>query len=156
LTALGLGGPIGPIALQGSMATATRKVHWGKPIWLTEGGAEAPLFYSAAGVAIGLAGPGRFSLDHLLGVRVPKKLVALAIAGVVAGVVAADRASAPAQSEEQQPETTTTEATEAGEDRVMATRPAEDDTARAAETTEETGDMAQGNDATSAAALGSI
>jgi uncharacterized membrane protein YphA (DoxX/SURF4 family) len=28
LTALGLGGPLGPIALQGAMATATRQAHW--------------------------------------------------------------------------------------------------------------------------------
>jgi len=156
LTALGLGNPIGPIAMQGVMATAARKVHWDKPIWLTEGGAEAPLFYSAAGVAIGLAGPGRFSLDHLFGVHVPKKVVALAIAGVAAGILIADQAPALVQPAAEETEATAAETTEGGEDRVVETRPAEDGAARAEETSEATGDAAQENDATSAAALGSI
>src|SRR5262245_66098491 len=63
LTALGLASPVGSIAMQGAMATAARKVHWNKPIWVTAGGAEVPLLYSSIGIALGLAGPGRYSLD---------------------------------------------------------------------------------------------
>jgi putative oxidoreductase len=39
LTALGLFHPVGPLMLLGPMAMATGKVHWGKSIWATEGGA---------------------------------------------------------------------------------------------------------------------
>jgi putative oxidoreductase len=152
LTALGLGGPVGQIAMQGSMVTAARTVHRGKPIWYTEGGAEVPLFYSVAGMAIGLAGPGRYSLDRLLGVRVPKRLIALTVAGVAAGVILADQASKPAQPEEQETAETATEGA-GGEDRVLETRPAEDGGVPAGETAGETG---QATDATAAAALGSI
>src|SRR5687768_16471179 len=60
LMALGLGSPLGSIAMQGSMATATRRVHWGKPIWNSEGGAELPVLYSLAGLAVAVTGPGRF------------------------------------------------------------------------------------------------
>jgi putative oxidoreductase len=148
LTALGLGGPLGPIAMQGAMATATRKVHWGKPIWSSEGGAEEPLSYAVAGLAIGLAGPGRYSLDRLFGVKVPRSLVALTAAGVVAGVVLADRVPAPAQTEEQETE----ETTEGGEDRVLETRQATDETGATRETTETAG----GDDASAAAAIASI
>ncbi|MEJ7763447.1 MAG: DoxX family protein [Thermomicrobiales bacterium] len=97
LTALGLGGPIGPIAMQGAMVTAIRQAHWGKPIWGTEGGAEMPVLYVLSGVALGLTGPGRYSLDRALDVRVPGA-VSLAIgAGVVAGVLITERQSAAAK-----------------------------------------------------------
>lgn len=43
LTLLGFLNPIGPIGSIGSMLMATRKVHWGKPIWGTSGGAELPV-----------------------------------------------------------------------------------------------------------------
>ena len=156
LTALGLGGPIGPIAMQGAMATAARKVHRNKPIWLTEGGAEAPLFYSVAGVALGLAGPGRYSLDRLFRVRISKPLVALTAAGVAAGIVMTERASAPAQAEEQDATETIAETTEGGEDRVLETRPTEEHAAQTAGTTETAGEARQADDVTAAAALGSI
>src|SRR5919202_5813800 len=42
LTALGLLNPLGPLGVIGSMSMATRKDHWDKPIWVTEGGAELP------------------------------------------------------------------------------------------------------------------
>jgi putative oxidoreductase len=150
LTALGLGGPIGPIALQGSMTTAARTVHRGKPIWTTEGGAEEPALYSIIGIAVGLAGPGRYSLDRLFGVRVPKSIVALSIAGVAAGVMLADRASVPAQAEESTIAETAPAQVE-GEDRLVASRPAD-----TAESTDVTGDAAQTSDATAASALASL
>lgn len=49
LTALGLLNPLGPLAAIASMTVAARKVHWGKPVFVTEGGAELPL------INIGLA-----------------------------------------------------------------------------------------------------
>jgi putative oxidoreductase len=100
LMALGLGGPLGPITLQGAMATAARKVHWGKPIWATEGGAEVPMLYGLIGVATALAGPGRYSLDRVIGLRVPKTITALAVAGVAAGIALTERQPEAAESEQ--------------------------------------------------------
>jgi putative oxidoreductase len=40
LTTLGLPHPVSPVSVIGSMATATTTAHGGKPIWVTEGGAE--------------------------------------------------------------------------------------------------------------------
>jgi putative oxidoreductase len=160
LTALGLGGPIGPIALKGAMATAARKVHWNKPIWVTAGGAEVPLLYSSIGIALGLAGPGRYSLDRLFQVRVPKSLVALTVAGVAAGVMLADRSSAQAQPEEPATAETVMEGPEGGEDRVVGSRPADVAArANAAGTAEQEGvtdESAQASDATAASALASL
>ena len=59
LTALGLASPLGPIGVMAAMGTATTKVHWGKPIWVSEGGAELPVTNIAVASALALAGPGR-------------------------------------------------------------------------------------------------
>lgn len=94
LTALGLLHPLGPISMMGSMAVAIRKAHWGKPVWVTEGGAELPITNIAIGVALALVDPGRLSLDHALGIHVPKGVALLAAAGVAAGVLASEAAPA--------------------------------------------------------------
>ncbi len=94
LTGLGLLHPLGPITMLGSMAVATRKAHWGKPIWVTAGGAELPVTNMAIGIALALVDPGRLSLDHALGIRVPRELALLAAAGVAAGVVFSEAAPA--------------------------------------------------------------
>ena len=86
LTALGLGGPIGPIAMYGPMLMAWATVHAGKPIWVTSGGAELPLVYLSNVTALALTGPGRYSLDKALGIKMPITLVALTAAGVAAGL----------------------------------------------------------------------
>ncbi|MBX6763489.1 MAG: DoxX family protein [Rubrobacteraceae bacterium] len=71
LTALGLLHPVGPLGIIGAMAMATRKVHWDKPIWVTEGGAELPVTNIAIALSLMLSGPGRYSLDRLFGIRLP-------------------------------------------------------------------------------------
>jgi putative oxidoreductase len=75
LTALGLFHPLGPMAEMGAMTMATAKAHWGKPIWASAGGAELPLVDMASALTITLAGPGRFSLDRLFGIRMPRWLI---------------------------------------------------------------------------------
>ena len=72
LTALGLLSPLGSIATLSAMGMATAKAHWGKPIWADKGGAEVAVIYAAAALAVSLAGPGRLSLDTLLGIKVPR------------------------------------------------------------------------------------
>lgn len=146
LTALGLANPLGPIALQGAMATAIRQVHWDKPIWATEGGAELPAVYSLAGVALALTGPGRYSADRMLGIRVPRALSLLTAAGVAAGIIATEVRTAKAA--KQQAGETAGEgaaAAEEGEDRLIDSQPASDtqatsDTADAAMMPEGAGD----------------
>lgn len=87
LTLLGALNPLGPVGIISSMAMATAKVHWGKPIWVTAGGAELPVVNAAAATVIIIAGSGDYSVDRALGVRLPK-WVALPALGVAAGVMA--------------------------------------------------------------------
>jgi putative oxidoreductase len=86
LMVLGFLNPLGPLSVIGSMAMATFKMHWGKPIWVTAGGAELPVTNIAVALALGMAGPGRFSLDRLFGLRLPRWLLAPGLAAVGAGV----------------------------------------------------------------------
>lgn len=71
LTAMGALSPVGPLGIMGAMSIATAKVHWGKPIWNAAGGAELPVTNMAAAAALAIAGPGRYSVDRLLGIRLP-------------------------------------------------------------------------------------
>lgn len=95
LTVLGLASPIGPIGVIAAMSTATTKVHWGKPIWVSEGGAELPATNMAVATALMIAGPGRYSLDRVLGLRIPPALTLLAAATAAAGVLIATTQSPP-------------------------------------------------------------
>jgi putative oxidoreductase len=81
LTLLGLGGPLGSTLTVSTMKMATFKAHSGKPIWAASGGAELPVVNIAVGTALLLTGPGRFSLDHLLGIKLPRWVSALAMLG---------------------------------------------------------------------------
>jgi putative oxidoreductase len=86
LTAVGFLNPIGPVMALGAMAMAWAKVHLGRPVWVTEGGAELPLTNMAVLSAITLAGPGRLSLDALFGIRLPRWIGATALAAMFAGL----------------------------------------------------------------------
>lgn len=101
LTALGFLGPVGPISIWGPMLMAWNKAHAGKPIWVTAGGAELPLVYMAAGAALAFTGPGRFSLDHVLGIKTSRALAAATVVGVAAGVIAGVTTPQPAPEPEQ-------------------------------------------------------
>ncbi len=81
LTALGFLHPLGPIAMGSMMIAATYKGHWGKPIWANKGGAELAVSFLSSAVVAGTHGPGRYSLDSLLGVRLPRWGTALALLG---------------------------------------------------------------------------
>jgi putative oxidoreductase len=92
LTVLGLLNPLGPIAATAAMLTAWLKVHLGKPIWNSAGGAELPLVNLTVLSVIALRGPGRLSLDGLFRIRVPRGLGLIALVSAVVGVVVASRA----------------------------------------------------------------
>jgi putative oxidoreductase len=103
LTAFGLFNPLGPLGIMGSMSMATATVHWGKPIWVTAGGAELRVTNMAIADALTAAGPGRYSLDHAFGIRLPGVIVAgtLIAAAALLGLGLAGRcAGAPGRQEQ--------------------------------------------------------
>jgi putative oxidoreductase len=89
LTALGALNPLGPILAAGAMLMATLKVHHGKPIWGQAGGAELPVTNMAVLSALLLAGPGRFSVDRALGIRIPRWAALTALLGTIGVTVVA-------------------------------------------------------------------
>src|SRR5260370_23209816 len=96
LNTLGLIHPLGPMGMIGTMIMAT-KAHWGKPIWSSAGGPELPVTNIASALAITLTGPGRFSLDRLFGIRLPRALVIAAAAlGILVVALCIRRRPAPA------------------------------------------------------------
>ncbi len=111
LTAAGFLNPLGPVLSMGAMGMAALKVHWGKPIWVSEGGAELPVTNLAIATALALAGPGKLSLDALLGTRLPRWVVVpgvLAVAGGVAlGIASSQQRRQQAEQRERQIERST-------------------------------------------------
>ena len=101
LTAAGLLNPLGPLGVIGSMAMATTKAHWGKPIWVTEGGPELPVLNIAISTALMIREPDRYSLDRLLGIRLPAWVAPVGLVGIVLTVLYAGvGAEEPPQQEE--------------------------------------------------------
>lgn len=89
LTALGLLNPLGPLGIIAAMSMATTKAHWGRPIWVTEGGAELPVTNMAVATALMLNGPGKYSLDRALGIRLPAWVAPLGLVVVILAVLSA-------------------------------------------------------------------
>ena len=87
LAALGLLNPVGPLGIIGAMSMASVTAHGGKPIWVTEGGAELPVTNIAGATAIMLGGPGRYSLDRALGIRLPAWIASLGLVVIVLTVL---------------------------------------------------------------------
>jgi putative oxidoreductase len=69
LIALGLFGPVGPALMLSVMIVAAVSVHLKNGLFAMSNGIELPLLYGAAGAALTLTGPGRYSLDALLGLE---------------------------------------------------------------------------------------
>jgi len=78
-TLLGFLNPLGPLGVIGSMAMAATTTHKGKPVWVTEGGAELPLTNMAAATALILNGPAKWSLDRAPGLSLPRWLAPLGL-----------------------------------------------------------------------------
>jgi putative oxidoreductase len=88
LLALGLFTPAAVSMLTGVMTNAIRHVHRKNGLWVTDGGIEYPAVILAALAALADSGPGRFSLDEALGIRLRGPLVAIAAMGAgAAGAV---------------------------------------------------------------------
>jgi putative oxidoreductase len=91
LTALGLLKPLGPLGVIGAMSMATRKAHWDKPIWVTEGGAELPVLNIAISTALMIRESDGYSLDRLLGIRLPVWVGLVGLVGIILTVLYAER-----------------------------------------------------------------
>ena len=116
LTAAGLGSPVGPVAIAGTMAVASA-VHRASGPFAADRGYELPVTNLAAALALAVAGPGRYSLDGLTGLRLHRILTGIVVAGAVGGAavnvamllraappVAAPTATAPPAAEAGTPE----------------------------------------------------
>jgi putative oxidoreductase len=97
LSLLGFLNPLGPLGVIGAMSTAARKAHWGKPIWVTEGGPELPVTNISIATALMLAGPGKYSLDRAVGIRLPRWIAFLGLAVAAITVYFAAHMEPPTQ-----------------------------------------------------------
>jgi putative oxidoreductase len=69
LLCAGLLTPLGASMVTGSMAVAIYKVHAKNGVWVSEGGFEYNLVLAAVAFACAAEGPGAFSLDERLDIR---------------------------------------------------------------------------------------
>lgn len=100
LLALGFLNPLGSLLVIAVMVVATAKAHWGKPIWVTQGGAELPVTNAAVALGLALSGPGAYSLDAFAGIQVPGLVTVVAVLlGAVAVVAAIVSRPSPARVE---------------------------------------------------------
>ena len=67
LILLGLLTPLGAAGVIGVMTAAGVVVHLPNGLWNTNGGIELPLMNAAAAAALAFSGPGRYSVDRLIG-----------------------------------------------------------------------------------------
>lgn len=104
LVFLGFLSPLGSLGIIAAMLIAIIKVHWSKGFWNTKGGIEFPLINLTAALALGLTGPGAFSLDATLPFRLPAPWALIAgLALVVLGALAALLSQAPQPAQTTQP-----------------------------------------------------
>jgi putative oxidoreductase len=78
--AFGLLTPLGAAGAVGAMFMAIAKAHWKNGFWNSKRGIEFPLQLLAIGAALGIAGPGDYSLDKLFNLHLPEAALFLPLA----------------------------------------------------------------------------
>ena len=100
LVAAGFLGPIGPALVLSVMIVAALSVHAQHGLFAANNGIEVPLLYAAAAIALGLTGPGGYSLDAAIGltsVWTPAIAWSVLVAGAIGGVLNVATRRAPQQ-----------------------------------------------------------
>jgi putative oxidoreductase len=88
LLVLGLFTPAAVSMLTGVMTNAIRHVHWQNGLWNSDGGIELHAIVVGGLAALADSGPGRYSLDDALGIRLRGPVVAaLSMGAGAAGAV---------------------------------------------------------------------
>ncbi len=81
--------PLGAAGMFAAMFMAIFKSHWKNGFFNSKRGIEFPLQLLAIGVAIGIMGPGNYSLDSLFGIALPETLLfcLLAFIGLLVDII---------------------------------------------------------------------
>jgi len=85
---LGLLTPVAGLLIAADLLVAIVVVHWPR-FWSQDGGLEFPLPIAAGALALALVGPGAWSLDTVLGIRLTDVALLALAAAVAAGTVVA-------------------------------------------------------------------
>ena len=101
LFAAGAATPLAAAAISGSMITAIKTVHWEKGVWSSGGGYEYNLVLLAAVFGLTENGPGKWSIDDVLGKS--RWGTAWALAALVAGAAGSAAALSAAKRETDEP-----------------------------------------------------
>ena len=93
LLTLGLLSPLGGLAVAGAMVVAIVSSHLSKGFWNRNGGIEFPLMIAVPALALSFIGPGEYSIDEALSLRLPEPLTWIVVALGTAATVAASLGS---------------------------------------------------------------
>ena len=95
--AVGLLVPVVAAVVTMQMAVAIQRAHWAKGFWNGKGGIEFPLVLLTVAAACGVADPGAYSLDRVLGI--PALGAGVYVAFVLVGWVMYFASSRPVRAE---------------------------------------------------------